>query len=164
MSQSNLTVPAAAAIRMCDDIRRYGRAGVETGGLLLTRSGAAEVTVVAVAGTTGIVRRRGLFVIDRSAFDAIFTWTEDNDLQVRAMVHSHAEEAFLSRTDRDGGLRVKGFYSAVVPTFCDPPYDPSLWSWWSFTSDWTPTQAPPSGLTEVAVKTVVFDGDGVRAS
>lgn len=163
MSQTNLIVPTPGAIRLCADIRRYGQVGVETGGLLLTKLGDSTVSVVAVAGTTGIVRKYGSFIITRPAFDAIFTWAEDNDLQVRAMVHSHPEEAFLSRTDREGGLRVKDFHSAVVPTFDNPPDDPALWRWWTFTSDWTPTQAPQCDPTATSTDSVVFDGDGVRA-
>ncbi|MFG1955580.1 hypothetical protein [Micromonospora sp. NPDC048830] len=163
MSQPNLIVPMPAVTRLCADIRRYGRAGVETGGLLLTKPGDSTVSLVAVAGTTGIVRKHGLFCITRPAFDAIFTWAEDNELQVRAMVHSHAKEAFLSQTDREGGLRVKGFHSAVVPMFGNPPEDLGRWRWWTFTSDWTPTEAPrcdPAACTD----SVVFDGDGVRAN
>jgi hypothetical protein len=163
MNQPNLIVPAAAAVRLSADIRRYGQAGVETGGLLLTKFGDPTVSVVAVAGTTGIVRRYGLFIITRSAFDAVFTWAEDHQLQVRAMVHSHAEEAFLSRTDREGGLRVKGFYSAVVPTFDNPPEDSALWRWWTFTSDWTAIEAPRCDPMVTATDSVVFDGDGVHA-
>jgi proteasome lid subunit RPN8/RPN11 len=163
MSEPNLIMPPTVATRLCADIRRHGQAGVETGGLLLAKPGDSTVSVVAVAGTTGIVREYGLFIITRPAFDALFTWAEDHELQVRAMVHSHADEAFLSRTDREGGLRVKGFRSAVVPTFDNPPEDPALWRWWTFTSDWTPTQAPRLDPTVTSADSVVFDGDGVRA-
>ncbi len=163
MSQPNLVVPAGVATRLCGDIRRHGQSGVETGGLLLTKPGDPVVRVVAVAGTTGIIRRYGLFVITRPAFDAMFTWAEDHNLQVRAMVHSHAEEAFLSRTDREGGLRVRGFYSAVVPTFADPPADPAGWRWWTYGSDWVQVQAPRLDSTANLTDCVVFDGDGVRA-
>ncbi len=163
MIQPNLVVPAGAATRLCADIRQYGRSGVETGGLLLTTPGDPAVRVVAVAGTTGIVRGYGLFVITRPAFDAIFTWAEDHELQVRAMVHSHPDEAFLSPTDREGGLRVRGFYSAVVPTFADPPEDPAAWLWWTFASDWVPMLAPRLDSTADLTSSVVFDGDGVRA-
>jgi proteasome lid subunit RPN8/RPN11 len=163
MSELNLVIPPTAATRLCTDIRRYGQSGVETGGFLLTKHGNPTVSVVAVAGTTGIVREYGLFIVTRPAFDTIFTWAEDNELQVRAMVHSHPEEAFMSRTDREGGLRVKDFRSAVVPTFNNPPEDPALWRWWTFTSDWAPTCAPRCDSTVTSTDSVVFDGDGVRA-
>jgi len=163
MSQTSLIVPVAAAVRLCDDIRRYGQLDLETGGFFLAKPGSAVTTVVAIAGTAGIIRGYGLFAITRPAFDAIFTWAEDRGLQVRAMVHSHAEEAFLSRTDREGGLRVKGFISAVVPAFADPPPDPSAWRWWIYTSGWTPIPPPVTDMTARCTDAVVFDGDGVRA-
>jgi hypothetical protein len=163
MNQASLIVPAAAAGRLCDDIRRNGQLDLETGGLLLAEPGSAVATVVAIAGTAGIIRGYGLFAITRPAFDAIFTWGEDRGLQVRAMVHSHAEEAFLSRTDREGGLRVKGFISAVVPAFADPPLNPSAWRWWIYASGWTPISAPATDMTARRTDAVVFDGDGVRA-
>ncbi|HCT80364.1 MAG TPA: hypothetical protein DGG94_01030 [Micromonosporaceae bacterium] len=163
MSQPRFTLPALAATLVCAEVSRWGQAGVETGGFLLTKLGDPLVRVVALAGTTGIIRRYGLFVITRPAFDAIFTWAEDNDLQVRAMVHSHADKAFLSLTDREGGLRVRGFLSAVVPTFADPPCDPATWGWWTYTSDWASTSAPRLDAAANLVDSVVFDGDGVRA-
>jgi proteasome lid subunit RPN8/RPN11 len=163
MSQPNLIVPASAAIRLCADIRRFGELDVETGGLLLTDPGDSTVRVVAVAGITGITRRHGLFVITRPAFDAIFTWAEDHELQVRAMVHSHPKKAFLSRTDREGGLLVRGFQSAVVPTFVNPPADPAAWGWWTYDSDWVQSPPPRNDSTTIPTDSVVFDGDGVRA-
>jgi hypothetical protein len=156
-----LILPPSAATLLCEDISRYGRKSVESGGLLLTDPGNPEVKVVALAGTIGIVRRYGLFVITRPAFDAIFSWAEDNDLQVRGMVHSHAGRAFLSPTDREGGLRVRGFVSAVVPTFVNPPQDPDRWGWWTYTSDWTQVPAPAAASVASSVQSLVFDGDGV---
>jgi hypothetical protein len=163
MSEPNLIVSADAASRLCADMRRYGQTGVETGGFLLTRPGDATVRVLAVAGTTGIIREYGLFIVTRPAFDAIFSWAEGHDLQVRAMIHSHAEKAFLSHTDREGGLRVRGFYSAVVPTFANPPVDPAAWGWWIYGSDWVESPAPPVDAAANLTDSVVFDGDGVRA-
>ncbi|TDX04026.1 Mov34/MPN/PAD-1 family protein [Kribbella sp. VKM Ac-2566] len=174
MNPSPLSLPPAAIQRICDDIRDHGRAGVETGGLLLTGRGQSEVQAVAIAGLAGITRKYGMFLIERPAFDTIFTWAEDHGLQVRAMVHSHGEEAFLSRTDREGGLQVPGFISAVVPTFADPPADPSAWGWWTYRTDpgadrggergseWTPIPAPAIDDSRRSVTSVVFDGDGVR--
>jgi hypothetical protein len=164
MSQPNLIIPAGAVTRLCTHIRRYGQVDVETGGLLLTGPEDPTVQVVALAGTTGIVRKYGLFIITRPAFDAIFTWAEDRNLRVRAMVHSHAEKAFLSRTDREGGLRVPGFYSAVVPTFASPPADLASWGWWIYRSDWVTSPTSHLHPTADLTASVVFDGDGVRAN
>jgi len=163
MNEPNLTMPMGAATLLSAEIRRYGQAGVETGGLLLAKTGSTLVSAVAVAGTVGIIRGYGLFAITRPAFDAIFTWAEDNELQVRAMVHSHANEAFLSRTDREGGLRVTGFLSAVVPNFADPPLEPAAWRWWTYASSWTPAPAARIDPTARCAHNVVFDGDGVYA-
>ncbi len=163
MSQSCLIVPSVVAARLCDDVGRYGQNGVETGGFLLTKPGSDMTHVVALAGAVGIIRQYGLFVITRPAFDAVFTWAEENDLRVRALVHSHAKEAFLSPTDRRGGLLVNGFASAVIPNFADPPRDPAAWRWWVYASDWIPASPPLTEDTATKADIVIFDGDGVRA-
>ncbi|MFF9040428.1 hypothetical protein ACF090_33750 [Streptomyces sp. NPDC014892] len=157
-----LVLPASAVDPVLQEIRRHGLADQETGALLLTGRSDMQVLVVAVAGTTGIVRGRGLFTVSAVAYDRLFTFAEERSYRVRAMIHSHPEEAFLSRTDRAYSLRVPGFVSAVVPTYAAPPADPESWGWWRFDQDWEPCTAPVVDPGLSLVRTVVFDEEGVR--
>lgn len=144
------------------DVRHHGARGVETGAMLLTAAGDPTVTTIALVGISGVIRERGLFVLTMPVIDALFSYAEQHDLQVRAQLHSHEHDAFLSPTDRAGGIRMRGFVAAVVPTFRAPPRDPGQWGWWSFASgDWATCAAgeiASAGPTSV----VTVDADGVR--
>ncbi|WP_433358735.1 hypothetical protein [Streptosporangium sp. CA-115845] len=142
-------------------VRGYGRRDVETGGLLITRPREAGVAVLALAGSAGIQRQRGLFVITMPALDAIFTYAEDRDLQVRAMFHSHKHRAFMSSTDRRSGLNAQGFISTIIPTYTDPPPDPSQWGWWRYEKDWHPTSPAVADQALSSTKIITFDAGGV---
>lgn len=143
------------------EVARYGALGVETGALLLTPHGEPAVSVVALAGTAGIDRRRGLLVFSSAALNPLFSYAEDHDLQLRAQVHSHMYDAFLSPTDKAGNIRMPGFIASVVPNFATPDADPTVWGWWTFNgSDWIPTE--PASVSTHATKSVTFDADGVR--
>ncbi|MFD8389866.1 hypothetical protein ACFV2N_11855 [Streptomyces sp. NPDC059680] len=157
-----LVLPAGAVDPVLEEIQRHGLADQESGALLLTGQSDMHVLVVAVAGTAGIVRAPGLFTVSAVAYDRLFTFAEERSCRVRAMIHSHPEEAFLSRTDRAYSLRVPGFVSAVVPAYAAPPADPALWGWWRFEQDWLPCTAPVVDPTLLPVYTVVFDEEGVR--
>ncbi|MGW3015787.1 hypothetical protein [Streptomyces longwoodensis] len=159
---TRLVLPVGAVDPVLEEIRRHGRADQETGALLLTGQSDMRVLVVAVAGTAGIVRAPGLFTVSAVAYDRLFTFAEERSYRVRAMIHSHPEEAFLSRTDRAYSLRVPGFVSAVVPTYTAPPADPALWGWWRFEQDWLPCTAPVVDPALLPMSTVVFDEEGVR--
>jgi hypothetical protein len=156
-----LQIGAEAVATMVTDVARYGALGVETGSLLLTHPGESSVTVVALAGTTGIKRRPDLLVISAAALSPLFSYAEDNELQVRAQVHSHMSDASLSRTDKAGNIRMPGFIASVIPTFATPSTDTTAWGWWDFDgTDWTPSQ--PAIVAQQHTKVVTFDADGVR--
>jgi proteasome lid subunit RPN8/RPN11 len=136
---------------------------MESGGFLLTMPGQAHVQMVALAGTVGIVRGPGLFIVTAPALDRLFTHAEQHGLQARAMVHSHPAEAFLSVTDRRYSLRVRGFINAVVPNYASPVSDPAVWGWWHHQADWVqcpPAQIIPDGLASTQV--ITFDEEGLH--
>ncbi|GLZ32030.1 hypothetical protein Lesp02_42180 [Lentzea sp. NBRC 105346] len=162
MTEDQLVISTNSVESLIKAVRRHGLAWEETGALLLTTPEKWDVVAVALAGDDGIQRGKGLFVITLPAFDALFTYAEEQDLQVRAMVHSHPYEAFLSPVDRQHGLRVRGFISAVIPTYGDPPVDPSDWGWWRFEDDWHPTQ--PAIMVEhgPVAKVFTFDSGGLH--
>jgi hypothetical protein len=158
--QSNTTVPSSAVRRITEEICAYGQRCLETGGFLMAPRGGETITVVALAGARGVVRRRHLFQISERALDRLFIFADDHDLYIPAQFHSHELDAFLSWTDAEHGLRVDGFTSAVIPTYADPPADMRRWGWWSFTAgDWAPGLVPTDGAGLASV--VRFDEDGV---
>lgn len=158
---TQLHLGADAADTIVADVARYGALGVETGALLLTSHGEETVTVVALAGTAGIDRRPGLLIFSSAALNPLFSYAEDHDLQLRAQVHSHMYEAFLSPTDKAGNIRMAGFIASVVPNFANPDANPTAWGWWTFDgADWTPTE--PALVSGQGTKFVTFDADGVR--
>ena len=162
MTQQPLRLPSNVPEVLAEEVRRYGNVGVETGALLLTAPGDLTVTTVALAGQQGIQRGLGLFVITLPAFDALFTYAENHELQVRAMVHSHPEEAFLSYVDRQQGLRMRGFISAVIPTYADPPPLPEHWGWWRYDKDWHPDEPARVAADIPPAEILIFDAGGVR--
>jgi hypothetical protein len=159
---TDLVLPQNAVTDLIDQVSSYGRLNVETGALLMSDRNSDMVQVVALAGEAGVTRRYGLFVLSMPVIDQAFTYAEDRDLQVRAQIHSHAGDAFMSRTDKSGNLNMKGFIAAVIPNFRKPPHDPSSWGWWTFNAGaWEPSE--PARLTVAPRATVLtVDADGVR--
>ncbi len=156
-----LDVPAAAGPAIAAEVRRYGALDVETGGFLLAPERTVAVCTVAFACTSGITRRRLQLQISEIALDQLFAYAGTQGCWVPAQFHSHAGEAFLSRTDREYGLRVPGFISAVIPGFADPPMSPDAWTWWRFDrGEWHTVGSPSAGGCDL--RQVVFDEDGVR--
>jgi len=156
-----LAVPAAAGLAIADEVRRYGALDVETGGFLLAPEGTGSVCTVALAGTSGIIRRHLQLQISELALDQLFAYAGERGCWVPAQFHSHAGEALLSRTDREHGLRVPGFVSAVIPGFADPSTNLDIWTWWRFDQgDWHPADSPSTGGCDL--RQVIFDEDGVR--
>lgn len=153
-------LPTNAIAALCEDVSRYGALGVETGALLMCEPNNDVVRVLALVGTAGVTRRYGLFLLSMPVVDRAFTYAEDHQLRVRAQVHSHAEEAFLSATDQRGNLTMKGFTAAVIPTFQTPPSDPSSWGWWTFNAGtWNVSQPATVDMTSSAeILTVNADG------
>jgi hypothetical protein len=161
MTASRLELPAGAGRVIASDVGRYGALGVETGGFLLALTGTGSVSTVAFAGTRGITRHRLRLQISEIALDQLFGFAEQHSSWVPAQFHSHAGKAFLSQTDREYGLRVPGFISAVIPEFTEPPEHPDAWTWWRFDGpDWNETSRPQAGSGDV--RQVIFDEDGVR--
>lgn len=160
-AQQPLRIPRGALAALAKHVRHYGQHNRESGGFLLTRPGDPHILMLALAGTAGIVRGPGLFVVTAPAFDRLFTHAEQHGLQARAMIHSHPEEAFLSLTDRRYSLRVHGFLNAVVPNYATPPEDPAAWGWWRHEDDWIP--CPPAVAvpdTGTSARTITFDAEG----
>jgi hypothetical protein len=156
-----LHLPQAAVDAIADDVADYGKQRLETGALLLAKPGDTTVTTIAIAGTAGVTRGYGRFVLTMPVIDQLFTYAETNSLQVVAHVHSHGRDAFLSPIDRAGIIRMTGFIAAVIPTFATPPRDPAEWGWWTFRDgDWQ--DHPPAVMTDDAVEVVTVDADGVR--
>jgi hypothetical protein len=157
-----LLLSADAGTIVAADAQQWGARDVETGGFLLAPAGTNTITTIALAGRRGIHRDRLRLQFSGDAFDALAEWAEAHHLRVRAQFHSHQHGAFLSPIDRSGGMRVHGFITTVLPTFANPPFDPTAWGWWRFdTRDWQPCpSAAPADLH--ATRTVVFDEDGTR--
>lgn len=162
MTGLQLRIPANAVESLVREVRRRGRASEETGALLLTEPDGCDVVALALAGGDGIQRDIGLFVITMPAFDSLFTFAENEGLQVRAMVHSHPREAFLSLVDRQHGLRVRGFISAVIPTYRNPPADPGEWGWWSYQGDWHAVEPATVAEHGPVAKVFTFDSGGIH--
>lgn len=162
MTEDQLRISANVVAELVREVRHHGHVPEETGALLLTAPGDREVIAVALAGLDGIQRGEGLFAIILPAFDALFTYAEEQGLQVRAMVHSHPREAFLSYVDRQHGLRVRGFLSAVIPTYRNPPAGPEAWGWWRYDGDWH--TAEPAIMVEhgPVAKVFTFDSRGIH--
>ena len=140
---------------------RFGALGVETGGFVLYPTDSDEPSVVALVGERGISRHPRLLEISALAIDRLFGFADDHNLRVRVQFHSHREEAFLSVTDKEFGLRVPGIVSTVIPNFADPPADPRSWGWWMFNADdWA--EIAPWTLAGEAPRVVVFDEDGAH--
>ncbi|MBY8882718.1 Mov34/MPN/PAD-1 family protein [Actinacidiphila acidipaludis] len=160
-SQEMLILPTGALDPVVAAVEEHGLADRETGALLLTKRSAPGVTVVAVTGQVGIERSSRRFVVSAAAYDRLFTYAEQRSYQVRAMIHSHPREAFLSQTDRMYSLQVPGFVSAVIPNYASPPADPASWGWWRFEGDWQLCPVPFVGAGLPSARTVVFDAEGV---
>ncbi|MBV8861856.1 MAG: hypothetical protein JO082_14355 [Mycobacterium sp.] len=158
----HLVLPGNAQQALCDSVAEYGHLGVETGGLLMCPPDTDNVGVVALAGHAGVTRQYGLFVLTMPVIDQAFTFAEDMGLQIRCQVHSHAGRAALSPLDQRGNLRINGFLAAVIPTFADPPQQPSSWGWWTFRGGSWRATAPASTDPNSTAKILTIDADGIR--
>lgn len=135
MTANDLVLSEAASAALIADVRRFGAAHVETGGFLLAPRDVDEVTIVALADTAGIIRRRDLFQVSDLALDR------------------------LSECDVEHGLSVQGFVTTIVPHFAAPPQDPARWGWWRYEGAWIPLAPPCRSSTPVSV--ITFDEGGV---
>jgi hypothetical protein len=115
-----------------------------------------------MTGTAGVDRGWGLFRVSGKAIEALFEWSEQQDLRIPAQFHSHRYGAFLSPIDQREGFNVLGFISCVIPAFEQPSEDSKKWGWWTFDGTaWVATS--PALLGEGDVQVVSFDEDGVRS-
>lgn len=159
MIANELALPSSAAATVVADVARFGTVRVETGGFLLAPRDSDAVTVVALAGGAGIVRRRDLFQISDLALDRLFAHADKHDLWIPAQFHSHGLGAFMSECDVEHGLSVAGFVTTIVPYFSAPPADPADWGWWHYDGEWAPIAAPRATTAPATV--IRFDEDGV---
>lgn len=144
------------------ETRRWGSRPAETGAFLLAPASHPDrISILALAGDAGIRRSRDLFQVTGPAVEQLFAWAGDGDLRVRAQVHSHRGDAFLSVTDLRHGFNVEGFVTSVIPDYGTPPVDPTQWGWWEFGHGaWRPRAAPLSVAGPADI--LVFDAHGVR--
>lgn len=159
MIANELALPRSAAATVVAEVARFGTVRVETGGFLLAPRDSDAVTIVALAGTVGIVRRRDLFQISDLALDRVFSYADEHDLWIPAQFHSHGMAAFMSECDVEHGLSVAGFVTTIVPYFAAPPADPAGWGWWRYQGEWTPISPPRTTTAHVTV--ICFDEDNV---
>jgi hypothetical protein len=159
---ARLALPDNAREALCRCVIDYGRLGVETGALLMCPPNSHDVSVVALAGQSGVIRQYGLFVLTLPVIDQAFTFAEDMGLQVRCQVHSHGGPAFLSPTDERGNLRINGFIAAVIPNFVDPPPQPPSWGWWTYSGESWQASGPATTVSNSTAKVLTIDADGIR--
>ena len=144
---------------LLDDVRTWGARGAETGGFLLAAPNQA-ISILALAGTAGIMRRKDVFGVSPRALARLFSWAGDRGLHVAALAHSHRGPAFLSNTDLRHGFSVRGFTTTVVPYFAAPPQDPRRWGWWRCDGEWRKADAPRVIAGDAAA--IRFDEKGVH--
>jgi hypothetical protein len=118
-------------------------------------------STVALAGDAAITRGEQIFAADGSALGPLFRWAEEHDLTIGAQVHSHRGAAFLSPTDLAHGFSVPGFITTVIPSFANPPADPTDWGWWVYDSWWRRLRAPQTVNAPTAI--IHFDARGIHA-
>lgn len=159
---NDLLLPIAACESIVADVSRHGAHGVETGAFLLAPEKQPDhLGVVALGGARGITRHPHHFRVSGHALERLFEWASTGELRVRALVHSHKREAFLSPTDLRHGLSVRGFTSAVIPDFERPTTNVANWGWWRFDGGhWQPIAEPQS--IDLPVRLVEFDEDSVH--
>jgi hypothetical protein len=157
MSRLSITTGCVATIAY--EVAAWGARDVETGGFLLGGDD-GRLATVALSARVGITRRRDLFVVSGRAIAGLFAYANERGLAVRAQFHSHAQEAFLSKSDLTHGFGVDGFITCVLPTYASPPRDAAGWGWWVYRRAWTPTAAPLVARGEALV--VRFDEGGAR--
>jgi hypothetical protein len=141
---SALTIRKGAVDLLLREVESYGAIPTETGAFLLAREDAPdELSIVAVPGPVEVVRRRNLFQVSAETLGGLFDLASEEELLIRAQLHSHGRGAFLSRVDLEHGFDVEGFVTCVVPRYADPPREPAGWSWWRFESgEWARCPSP----------------------
>lgn len=158
----DLVLPEAAITAVIDDIHFFGELAVESGAwLLASEADPVRIGHVALLGETGIVRHHDQLIVSGKAIAALFEWAVEQSLVVRAQIHSHGREAFMSETDRRFGLTVDGFIAAIVPFARVASPRPDAWRWWEFGGGcWS--SADPAVPGDGVVRVVRFDEAGVR--
>jgi hypothetical protein len=160
---TGLSLPDGAIEPLIEHVSSYGLNGVETGALLMCDRRSSDLRAIALAGDLGVTRRYGLFILSMQVIDRAFSYAEDHGLQVRAQVHSHAGDAFLSPTDKCGNLNMEGFIAAVIPNFRNPAHDPTSWGWWTFGAKaWRPSEPARTDKRLSSATILTVDADGAH--
>jgi hypothetical protein len=159
---TGLLLPVSGIETIVRDIRHFGAAGVESGSwLTASERDPDHIDGVALLGARGIVRRPDQLIVSGKAMARLLDWADRKALVVRAQVHSHGREAFMSETDGRFGLTVEGFIAAIVPDARIASASVADWRWWEFEQGaWSTRLAPAT--TNRAIQVVEFDEDGVR--
>jgi hypothetical protein len=156
------TISATTAEAICAEIAAWGARDSETGGFLLAAGDKDTLATLALSGARGVRRAKDQFRVSPTALGKLFNYAADNDLRVAAAFHSHKRSAFLSKTDLEYGLNVKGLISVVIPHFQRPSSAPSDWRWWNFAKGWE--EIEPAAVVPGAARILRFDEEGVRES
>ena len=77
-----MVIPVGGVTTILADIRLHGRAGLETGAMLLGRVGEQQVDIVALLGEPGIERHPDYLVISGVALATLFDWADDRGASV----------------------------------------------------------------------------------
>lgn len=158
---SELSIRAEAVEVLLGDVTLYGVETRETGAFLLSREQEpGQLTLVALPTEAGARRSANLFEVPAPALAILFEWAAEEELVIRAQVHSHKRGAFLSWTDREHGFSVEGFITCVIPSYASPPKDPADWGWWEFRNgDWQRRETPT--VVVGLAKQIDFDEGGI---
>lgn len=161
---SGLALPVDAVKILLDEVRLHGARTEESGAFLLSHEQEPDqIAFVALPSDLGARRRANLFEVPAPALAILFEWAAEEELMIRAQVHSHKRGAFLSWTDLEHGFNVEGFITCVVPRYAHPPNDPCAWGWWEFRGgDWCRREAP--AVAAGAAERVRFDAEGTYGS
>jgi hypothetical protein len=158
----NMTVKTGVIDSVVEETTKYGSWRLETGGFLFGDTGTYEISGVAMAGDMGITRQPDLFEISERALDRLFTYAGDQDIWLPVQFHSHELYSDMSLADERYGLNAEGFVSTILPSFANPPTDPSNWGWCQFEAGLWRRCASASVVPGKALTVVVFDEGGVR--
>lgn len=156
------TISTTTAEAICAEIAAWGARDSETGGFLLAASDEEALATLALSGAQGVRRACDQFRVSPTALGKLFNYAARNDLRVAAAFHSHKRSAFLSKTDLEHGLNVKGLISVVIPHFQHPSSAPADWRWWRFAENWEEIES--AAVVPGAARILRFDEEGVRES
>lgn len=157
-------IPITAAELVHAHVADHGRLDVETGFFLLAPRATSTISIVALAGSDGVVRHPYHFSVSRRAISQLFRHLTAHDLTILAQVHSHRGPAGLSETDLKHGYSVEGFTTAVIPFYQHPPFSPTEWGWWRYHDGGWDVVEPFALGDGPPTAAITFDEQGVHAT